>query len=125
MPSRAHVLLIDDDPDVRESLRRMIALEHDVEAVGSVERANALLEERTFDLVVCDLVMPGRSGLGFIEEAARRWPELPKRIVLMTGALIDPEQTALFEELGVQIVQKPIGLRDFESLLAERLGSPR
>lgn len=125
MPARANVLLIDDDPDVRESLRRMIALEHDVEAVGSVDRANLLLEERVFDLVVCDLVMPGRSGLGFIEEAARRWPELPKRIVLMTGALIDPEQTALFKELGVQIVQKPIGLREFEILLAERLGSVR
>lgn len=125
MPSRATVLLIDDDPDVRASLRRMIALDHDVEAVGSVERANALLEEREFDLVVCDLVMPGGSGLGFIEEAARRWPELPKRIVLMTGALIDREQTALFEELGVQIVQKPIGLREFEDLLAARLGSPR
>lgn len=122
MSSRPRVLLIDDDPDVRESLRRMIALEHEVDAVGSVDRAMALLADRSYELVVCDMVMPGRSGLGFLEDVARRWPELPKRVVLMTGAMLDVDQIALFAALGVQIVQKPIGLRDFEELLASRLG---
>ncbi len=118
---RARLLLIDDDPDVRESLRRMLAREHEVVAVSSAQGGLAALEQGAFDLVVCDLVMPGLSGVAFVEEAGRRWPELRGRLVLMTGAVLAPERAGLFAELGVGFIQKPICSNELEQILRSRL----
>ena len=52
MPSRATVLLIDDDPDVRASLRRMIALDHDVQ----LRIVEAVLQDQNRVLPVSTLI---------------------------------------------------------------------
>ena len=118
---RARLLLIDDDPDVRESLRRMLAREHEVVAVSSAQGGLAALEQGAFDLVVCDLVMPGQSGVAFVEEAGRRWPELQKQLILMTDTVLAPERAGLFAELGVGFTQKPICSNELEQILRTQL----
>jgi CheY-like chemotaxis protein len=119
---RAKILLIDDDSSVRESLRRMLAREHDVVACGSGDAGLQALEQQSFDLIVCDLVMPGRSGLDVIDEATRRWPALEGRCILMTGAILDADRQHLFEQLNIAMLQKPIAPQKLEQLLRERLG---
>jgi len=76
--SQGAVLVVDDDPGVGELVRAMLALEgFDVTLAGSDEAAMQALEARPFDLVITDLLMPGRSGLETISGIRRRDAALP------------------------------------------------
>jgi DNA-binding NtrC family response regulator len=76
-----HVLVVDDEPGVRESLRMLMKDDFDVTAVGDVDAALAVIDARPIDAVLLDLVMPGRTGLDFLRELAER-SEVPPVLVL-------------------------------------------
>jgi chemotaxis family two-component system sensor kinase Cph1 len=63
------VLLIEDEPDAREFVRRLLA-DHGVTTsdAGSVAEALVMLNDRTFDLIVSDIGMPGEDGYAFIRQ---------------------------------------------------------
>ncbi len=78
------VLVIDDEPSVRETLADMLlALNHDVELADSGQQAIQKLSERRFDLVFSDVAMPEMDGWETAREIRKRWPEM--NIVLVTG----------------------------------------
>lgn len=63
------VLIVDDEPMLREELQESLELEDfDVAAAESVEAALELCKQTEFDAVVTDLKMPGRGGLELIRE---------------------------------------------------------
>jgi DNA-binding response OmpR family regulator len=60
----ASILVVDDEKPSVEILARYFALKgHRVKGAGSAEAAEELLRRETFDLVLMDIVLPGRSGL--------------------------------------------------------------
>jgi len=76
-----HILVVDDEPGVRESLRMLLKSDFDVTPVGDVDAALAALDEHPVDAVLLDLVMPGRTGLDFLRELTER-SEPPPVLVL-------------------------------------------
>jgi DNA-binding NtrC family response regulator len=76
-----HILVVDDEPGVRESLRMLLKSDFEVTAVGDVDGALAALDERPVDAVLLDLVMPGRTGLDFLRDLGER-SEPPPVLVL-------------------------------------------
>jgi signal transduction histidine kinase len=65
--SRARVLLADDNTDMREYLRRLLATKYDVEAVADGESALAAMSREKFDLVLSDVMMPKLDGFGLLK----------------------------------------------------------
>ncbi|MCA9791211.1 MAG: response regulator, partial [Candidatus Eremiobacteraeota bacterium] len=93
MPAR--VLIVDDDDLMRESLE-MAAEEAGYQVAGAASGPEAieLVRMRSFDLVVCDIRMPGMSGLDALSEIRRHLPEA--RAIVITGyASPDTPITAL------------------------------
>jgi len=82
-----HILVVDDEPGVRESLRMLLKDEFDVTPVGDVDAALALLDERAVDAVLLDLVMPGRTGIDFLRELAERSDSPPVIVLSATRAV--------------------------------------
>jgi len=82
-----HVLVVDDEPGVRESLRMLLKDEFDVTPVGDVDAALAVLDERAVDAVLLDLVMPGRTGIDFLRELAERNDTPPVIVLSATRAV--------------------------------------
>lgn len=83
--SRHHVLLVDDEPAVRESLA--LILESAGYDVSSAEDGfDGLLQLRRLapDVIISDLNMPQMSGFEFLSVVRRRFPEIP--VVAMSGA---------------------------------------
>ena len=78
---RGSVLVVDDERGVRESLRMLLGDECTVSEVGSVDEGLAALAVSPPDLVLLDLVMPGRSGFDLLS-ALERTPDPPPVIVL-------------------------------------------
>ena len=80
----ARVLIVDDEPAIRDSLERTLARQgHQVEACGSFDEALARLERGGLDLLITDIRLGERSGLELIERARRQDPRL--RIVAITA----------------------------------------
>jgi putative two-component system response regulator len=80
----ARILIVDDEPQVREVLRRMV--ERDGHVVHEAEDASSALrdiKEQTFDLVLCDVNMPGGSGLDLARAILS--DEQDMAVVMVTG----------------------------------------
>ncbi len=99
------VLLVDDDPAVRESLGRALAMEHyEVTAVASGSEALTTLGQQGTDLVLLDLNMPGMNGWQVLQKILSHEPRLP--VILITA---QPQQTATATASGASaLCEKPI-----------------
>ncbi len=78
------ILCIDDDEQVRHLIARVLGASGlDCVSVGSAEEARRVLEERNFSVVLCDIGLPGSSGLELVAELGHTHPEIAT--VMVTG----------------------------------------
>lgn len=93
-PSQSrHILLADDDPDVRTTLRLILEMdEHSVVEACDGQQALDLLRSQSFDLVITDYIMPGMSGDKLALEIKKGSPSVP---VIMITANADLLPTTL------------------------------
>src|SRR5262249_32271418 len=78
------ILVLEDEDSVRSFLVETLAQAgHRVEAVPDVPSGFALLETRSFDLVLTDLALPERSGLAVASQVKSLHPQTP--VILITG----------------------------------------
>ncbi len=104
------VLLVEDDPSVAELVAEMLGeLGLRVERSGSADAAIEVLHaNQRFDLVVSDMVMPGKlGGLDLAREIIRNWPALP--VILMTGY---SAAAASANSEGIRLLVKPYRIED-------------
>jgi PAS domain S-box-containing protein len=118
--SRRRVLVIDDEPVVGKSLRRLLP-EHEVlVTAGAAEALAVISADPDLDVVLCDLMMPEISGAELYRELAGRFPELARRVVFITGGAFTPETRAFLREVGNPVLEKPFDLRRLRSIVAGR-----
>jgi len=77
------VLVVDDEPGVQESLRMLLKHECEVLTAASVDEALRLVAQAPPDLILLDLVMPGRSGFDLFTELANQ--DSPPPVVVLSG----------------------------------------
>ncbi|SEQ41544.1 DNA-binding transcriptional response regulator, NtrC family, contains REC, AAA-type ATPase, and a Fis-type DNA-binding domains [Amphritea atlantica] len=78
---RPTVLCVDDEIRSLETLERTLDEEFDVLTASSAEDALKILEDSRVEAILCDQRMPGVTGVEFLTEVRRRWPE-PARLIL-------------------------------------------
>jgi CheY-like chemotaxis protein len=116
----ASVLVIDDDEWVCDALAGLLSSAgHTVERVAAGQEGLAKMEERSFDLVVTDLSMPGMDGWAVAAEIRRRWPHV--KVVLATGFALTPEVLEPRRSLVDAVVVKPIRIDDITATLSRVL----
>jgi PAS domain S-box-containing protein len=91
------ILATDDRPEILRLVERTLGEQYECEFANSVEDARGKLTDGPFDLALCDIEMPGESGLVLVEEIARDHPETA--IVLVTG-VDDPKVAEQTFKLG-------------------------
>lgn len=105
--SPVRVLVVDDETLIGRALARILANE-EVVTVEDARKALALIEEApAFEVVLCDLMMPGLSGPEFYEAACRARPELEARFVFMTGGAFTEVGNDFLESMGRRVLYKP------------------
>jgi CheY-like chemotaxis protein len=110
--ARTRVLVVDDD--LASRILVAILLEnrgYSPTAVGTVSRALERIESEGTDVVVTDLIMPGRGGLDLLESLRERASHTP--VIMMTGSA-DEELAGRALELGAEVVLRKLYL--FEEL---------
>jgi DNA-binding NtrC family response regulator len=107
VPRKAHLLLIDDDPNTLASLSRAFRLAgHEATVCDNANRAVELLQSHHFDLILSDVVMPNKTGMELLEELKRSGLQTP--IVLVSGQA-NIEMAVKATRLGaLDFLEKPL-----------------
>jgi len=116
------ILIVDDEDDLAATLAE--ALQEDGHEVGIADNgvtALEMLERRTYDLVLSDTKMPRLDGEHFYAEIERRFPQLRRRIVFVTGDILNREKRAFLERTGAPHLLKPFDLPEVRELVRRML----
>ncbi len=118
-PRRPRVLIVDDEPEMRVALRRLLRRDCDIFEAGDGDEALAALGEGTFDLVLCDLVMPGMDGVELLARARDQHGWLDGRWVVMTGGAVTAAGERSLRDSGVRVLDKPFRARAVRELISQ------
>ena len=107
MPAKAHILVIDDDANTLASLARAFRLAgHEASVCDNAARAVELAKAERFDLILSDVVMPGRDGIALLEDLKNAGVD--STIVMMSGQA-SIEMAVKATRLGASdFLEKPI-----------------
>ncbi len=109
------VLIVDDDPSVRQALVGTLGAELDIRAAESAERALSIVGELAPDVVLSDVRMPGMDGLELLRLLRARAPGVD---VVMMSAFDDmPTVVSAMREGATEFLAKPLDLHDVRRVL--------
>ena len=120
---RLHVLVVDDEPRVGELLVKLLSPLY--EASLELRASNALARIEAggrYDVILCDLMMPGMTGMDLQEELERDFPELATRTVFMTGGAFTTRAQEFVERFGGRLLEKPFRVADVKRAVKKILG---
>jgi excisionase family DNA binding protein len=120
-PVRRRVLVVDDEPGIRDILSRTFALaEYDVDCAPDGLAALDRMRQTRYDLLVADLKMPIMDGLSMIREAKRYRSDLP--VIIITGY---SSESAAIEAVNLGVsgyLTKPVRVPQVLAAAARALG---
>lgn len=106
MDEEKKLLVIDDEPAIREGVRRILEGEsYTVETFGSGQAALERLKQEAFDLVITDLKMPGLSGMDVLRSIKEIHPDLP--VIFITGYSSVDSAVEVMKLGAVDYIAKP------------------
>ena len=125
------VIIIDDEPMLRELLEEMIGdlgyrtISYDnafaaLAALSTklkIEFEDGIDSKQNFDIIVCDVKMPGMSGIEFYDKLRIMNPNLAARIVFVTGNRHDMAVQDFFDQSGSLWLEKPFRRSELVSVL--------
>jgi CheY-like chemotaxis protein len=112
------VLVIDDDPALASSLRRLLGREHHAEVATSGRAALELLERGArFEAIVCDVAMPDFDGVDVHGAIERLWPQQARRMVFVTGGTFTARCRDFLERVPNPRLEKPFDGRTLLTLV--------
>jgi CheY-like chemotaxis protein len=119
---RGRVLVVDDEPTIGKVLERILA-EYAVTVVLDAHQALAALEKDTFDVVVCDLMLPKMSGMELYGVLRRDRPAMASRVVFLTGGGFTLPNRHFLSSVPSRHLKKPFEAAAVRRLVAEVLES--
>ena len=121
MQERRRVLIVDDEPSMGRTLAIALGPEFDVEVATSGEDALAILDrDESFEVILCDLMMPEMSGMELHEELRRRDRAQAEKMVFMTGGAYTPRARTFLAEVAPRCLQKPFFIDDVRAAVGVR-----
>jgi CheY-like chemotaxis protein len=119
-PATARILVVDDEPAIREFLARILRrIGYEPLLAGDGAAALAIVNAGPPpDAILCDHRMGAMSGAAFNEQVAKVAPQLARRFAFMTGDVTNPELQAVAEERGIPLLAKPFDIESVERTVA-------
>jgi DNA-binding response OmpR family regulator len=111
MPTPKHILLVEDDEDIADLLDLHLSDEgHEVDCVGDGDEALDRALDRAYDLIILDIMLPGRDGFDICRRIRQEKRQLP---ILMVTAKTEEIDKVLGLELGADdYITKPFSIRE-------------
>lgn len=118
----SRLLIVEDEDTLCESLKRVFAKEgYEVDIALSAEEALSLLEEKTYHLIITDIVLPGISGIELLERCRTRDPA--QKIIVMTAYASLETSVEALKAGACDFVVKPLMHEEIIGAVRRALGS--
>ncbi len=120
---RGHsVLIVDDEESIREIVEEgLSARGMKVDTAGSSEEALSRLATNSYEIVLCDMNLPGLNGEELLRRLGTGAGEVTPQFVFMSGDLLDRDALRQFGDKDAHVLQKPFHVSALASLLTELL----
>ena len=119
----AQVLVVDDEPDIRELLElTLVRMGLDVASVGSIAEAKERLKNARFDLCLTDMRLADGEGLELVRHIATAAAEVPVAVITAYGSA--DNAVAALKAGAFDYVSKPVGLEQLRALVRAALSLP-
>jgi PAS domain S-box-containing protein len=114
------VLIIDDEPRVGRTLKRLLDRDYQVDAVTTIAEGLRLIREgRRFDVLICDLMMPEGTGMDLHAQLVEMKSPLAKRMLFVTGGAFTPAAEEFLQRPGIRSLEKPVSFDQLRQALAD------
>jgi len=114
------ILIIDDEEGILRFLHMTLEPIHSVVSTTSGREAlEILVRDPSFDLVLCDLMMPEISGMELFEKVQSEFPRLAEKFIFMTGGAFTPRSGEFVKRIDNLILEKPIELAALRTAVNE------
>lgn len=124
-PQNRRILLVDDDSAIVQVVRHALGRMNELQvARQGAEALQLIAEQQDFDLVLCDLKMPGMDGLEFYRQVCATAPELAERLIFISGDTNSPDTRDLLSRTERPLLNKPFTLAEFYQAI-DQMGSDR
>jgi two-component system alkaline phosphatase synthesis response regulator PhoP len=108
------ILVVEDEPGIALGLEDDLKMEgYEVEVVGDGAAASQRAREAEFDLILLDLMLPGKDGFEVCRELRRRGTRTP--ILVVSAKALEAEKVMAFELGADDYVTKPFGTRELRA----------
>jgi signal transduction histidine kinase/CheY-like chemotaxis protein len=125
LAARPRILLVDDNADMRDYLRRLLAAHYDVQVAEDGEAALAAIERQPPDLVLSDIMMPRLDGLGLLTRL-RSNPSTSTLPIILLSARVGEESRVEGLQTGADdYLTKPFTARELLARVAANLATAR
>ena len=123
---KTRVLLVDDEPLVRNGLSRLLEGDFEVSVAAEGSEALAMLEAEPagYDVILCDLAMPGMDGPALYDIVADWRPGLLQRFVFMTGGAFTERTREFVRDVDATMLRKPLARRELEDAIESAAKRP-
>ncbi len=119
---QARILVIDDEQMMCDMLCALLEDDHEVTAFSSSRAAlEHLRSGASYDVVLCDLMMPELTGMDLHAELMRNRPELLNRMVFMTGGTFTESAREFLDRIGNAKLMKPFRVEELQRLVDQLL----
>jgi two-component system, NtrC family, response regulator AtoC len=105
------ILLVEDEPDIAEPIAEALRREgHHLTVVSHGDRALKRLDEEVYDLLICDIRLPGADGLSIFRKVREQQPEA--KVILMSAYGSVAEAVAAVKDHAVDYLAKPFAMSE-------------
>jgi signal transduction histidine kinase len=112
------VLVVDDEPVIARLIQKAL-VDHDVTTAHDGREAVALMSEHTYDVILCDLIMPEMTGMDVYRAALQKTNPVHDRIVFMTGGAFTQRARDFLQSVPNLRIEKPFDLERLERTIYE------
>ncbi len=114
------IILVDDEDVVLDSSLKILKSEgYSLDAVNSAEEAIELLDEKSYRMMITDLMMPGKSGFQLLEKVNAKFPRMP--IIIITGYATLTNIMDTFNGGAFDFIPKPFSFDELLSVVSRGL----
>jgi signal transduction histidine kinase/ActR/RegA family two-component response regulator len=120
VPAGTRALVVDDEEWILQLTEELLRAEgYAVTTALTGEKALALIETETFDVIVCDWKMPGLNGMHLYEQLRETKPAAAERMLFMTGDVINETFQKFLSRCARTCLSKPFAIEAFRAAVAK------
>ena len=122
--ARGRILIVDDEPAIRRLMVRTLEKAHEIVTAASGAEAQTILRgDRSFDVILCDLMMPEMTGMDLHKWLAAEHPAIADRVVFLTGGAFTASGAQYLATIKNVRLEKPCESATLRRVVSELVAS--